>query len=98
MNIQELVRYRASIPILLTLLEKGKSYKRELEMIHRMSNEAITQGLRVLRQEGFVTIKVSKDHSYVEEFYYLTKKGKELAIAFEKCDVLLKELFSKESS
>jgi DNA-binding HxlR family transcriptional regulator len=97
LNIQELVRYRASIPILLTLLEKGRSYKRELEMTHRMSNEAINQGLRVLLQEGFITIRTSKDHSYVEEFYYLTKKGKELATAFDKCDTLLKDIFSKES-
>ena len=97
MNVQELVRYRASIPILLTLLEKGRSYKRELEMTARMSNEAINQGLRILLQEGFITIKASKDHSYVEEFYHLTKKGKELAMAFEKCDTLLEDVFSKES-
>lgn len=97
MNVQELVRYRASIPILLTLLEKGKSYKRELEMTHRMSNEAITQGLRVLLKEGFITKRTSKDHSYVEEFYFLTKKGKEIAEAFDRCDSLLKDIFSKES-
>jgi DNA-binding HxlR family transcriptional regulator len=68
-----------------------------MEMTHRMSNEAITQGLRVLLREGFVTIRKSKDHSYVDEFYYLTKKGKELAVSFEKCDTLLKDIFSKES-
>jgi DNA-binding HxlR family transcriptional regulator len=97
MNMQDLLHYRASIPILLTLLEQEKSYKRELEMTHRMSNEAITQGLRILQKDGLITVKSSKDHSYVQEFYYLTKKGKDLAVAFQKCDVLLQDIFSHES-
>jgi DNA-binding HxlR family transcriptional regulator len=97
MNMQDLLHYRASIPILLTLLAQEKSYKRELEMTHRMSNEAVTQGLRILQKEGLITIRSSKDHSYVQEFYYLTKKGKDLATAFEKCDVLLRDIFAHES-
>ena len=97
MNMQDLLRYRASIPILLTLLEQEKSYKRELEMTHRMSNEAVTQGLRILQKEGLITVRSSKGHSYVQEFYYLTKKGKDLAMAFGKCDTLLQDIFSHES-
>jgi DNA-binding HxlR family transcriptional regulator len=97
MNMQDLLHYRASIPILLTLLDQEKSYKRELEMTHRMSNEAVTQGLRILQKEGLITVRSSKGHSYVQEFYYLTKKGKDLAMAFEKCDVLLRDIFSHES-
>jgi DNA-binding HxlR family transcriptional regulator len=97
MNMQDLLRYRASIPILITLLEQEKSYKRELELIHRISNEAVTQGLRVLQKEGLITVRPSKDHSYVQEFYYLTKKGKDLAIGFKKCDLLLQDIFSHES-
>lgn len=97
MQMQDLLRYRACIPILLTLLEKEKAYKREFELIQRISNESVNQGLNVLLKEKLITRRAAKSHPYADEFYYLTKKGREIAEAFARCDQLLKEAFASES-
>jgi|GEM_PF-3788654 DNA-binding HxlR family transcriptional regulator len=97
MEIQDLLRYRACIPILLTLLDRGKAYKREFELINRISNESVNQGLKVLLKERLISRRKAKNHPYAEDFYYLTSKGRKIAEAFAQCNQLLQEAFVRES-
>lgn len=85
MNADQLFWYRFSVPVMLNLNKRGRSYMRAMTLDLRCTFNTLKQTMDWLKSQGLVKTDPARDNERIGQYYFLTPKGKTIAECIQKC-------------
>jgi len=89
MKIEPLTQFKATMPVMLALLERGEAYKNQVIKTSLSDMVSVNRVLNLLLNHKLINVRKSENKK-VKEYYSLTPKGKAIAKYIEAIEALLK--------